>query len=190
MSDLGPKTTIVQTSCGSLSGGKALLQSSANSRQQPIVVMVHSGAECCCCTFKVDIPSEYTVLGENWGKCEGLLTPGAKWCYPCNKRIACMVTKNLINYTAPIQRCPTKDNAYVDIVINFGFKLPQDETNVKNFIYKLGAGRFDELLSAEVEENVRDFIQQTWLNSVLDVKSDMAKAQTDKLNRKFREYNI
>jgi len=101
-----------------------MLQSSANSRQQPIVVMVHSGAECCCCTFKVDVPSEYTVLGENWGKSEGLLTAGAIWCYPCNRRIACMVTKNLINYTAPIQRCPTKDNAYVDIVINFGFKLP------------------------------------------------------------------
>jgi len=68
--------------------------------------------------------------------------------------------------------------------------LPTDESSVKNFVYKLGAGRFDELLSAEVEENVRNFIQETWLNSVLDVKSDMAKVQTDKLNEKFRMYGI
>lgn len=101
-----------------------------------------------------------------------------------------MVTKNLINYCAPIQRCPTKDNAYVDIVINFGFKLPTDAVPLMNFVYKLGAARFDELLSAEVEENVRNFIQETWLGSVLDVKSDMAKAQTDQLNKKFRQYNI
>lgn len=152
--------------------------------------MVHSGSQCCCCDIKLDIPSEYTVLGENWGKSTGLMSAGAEWCFPCNKRIACMVTKNLVNYTAPVQRCPTKDNAYVDIVINFSFKLPVEENAVKNFVYKLGAGRFDELLSAEVEENVRNFIQETWLNSVLDVKSDMAKVQTDKLNQKFSEYGI
>ena len=28
------------------------------------------------------------------------------------------------------------------------------------FVYKLGAGRFDELLAAEVEENMRTFIKQ------------------------------
>jgi hypothetical protein len=30
------------------------------------------------------------------------------------------------NSDAPIQRCPTKDNAYVDIDIHFTFRMPQD----------------------------------------------------------------
>ena len=75
-----------------------------------------------------------------------------------------MVTKNIVNYDAPIQRCPTKDNAYVDIDIHFTFRLPQDVHQVKSFVYKLGAGRFDELLAAEVEENMRNFINTIWLS--------------------------
>ena len=75
-----------------------------------------------------------------------------------------MVTKNIVNYDAPIQRCPTKDNAFVDIDIHFTFRLPIDEQSVKAFVYKLGAGRFDELLAAEVEENMRTFINSIWLS--------------------------
>ena len=85
-----------------------------------------------------------------------------------------MVTKNIVNYNAPIQRCPTKDNAFVDIDMHFSFRLPIDEKLVKNFVYKLGAGRFDELLAAEVEEQVRTFVNNVFLGKVLDLKSDMA----------------
>ena len=68
------------------------------------------------------------------------------------------ITKNIINYDAPVRFCPTKDNSYVDIDIHFTFRLPQTDDLVKTFVYKLGAGRFDELLVAEVEENTRIFI--------------------------------
>jgi len=85
-----------------------------------------------------------------------------------------MVTKNIINYDAPVQRCPTKDNAFVDIDIHFTFRLPIEEQLVKAFVYKLGAGRFDELLAAEVEEEIRSFINSIWLSQVFDLKSDMA----------------
>jgi regulator of protease activity HflC (stomatin/prohibitin superfamily) len=92
------------------------------------------------------------------------MNAGAHWFYCCHKRVACMVTKNIVNYDAPIQRCPTKDNAFVDIDIHFTFRLPIDEQSVKAFVYKLGAGRFDELLAAEVEENMRTFINSIWLS--------------------------
>lgn len=101
-----------------------------------------------------------------------------------------MLTKNIVNYDAPIQRCPTKDNAFVDIDIHFTFRLPIDEQSVKNFVYKLGAGRFDELLAAEVEENMRTFINSIWLSQVFDLKSDMANAMMHDLNTKFSQYGI
>ena len=75
------------------------------------------------------------VLEENWGKSSGLMQAGAHFCYCCNKRVACMITKNIINYDAPIYKCPTKDNAYVDIDIHFTFRLPVVEGQIKKFVY-------------------------------------------------------
>lgn len=54
----------------------------------------------------------------------------------------------------------------------------------------MGAGRFDELLSAEVEENMRTFINSIWLSQVFDLKSDMANTMMQELNRKFSIYGI
>ena len=101
-----------------------------------------------------------------------------------------MLKKAAVNYDAPVTRCPTKDNAYVDIDIHFTFRLPQTDDLVKNFVYRLGAGRFDELLTAEVEENIRNFINTIWLTKVFDLKSDMASAMMEELNRKFQMYGI
>jgi hypothetical protein len=42
--------------------------------------------------------------------------------------------------------------------------MPTDEAQVKNFVYRLGAARFDELLAAEIDENIRTFINGIWLS--------------------------
>lgn len=60
--------------------------------------------------------------------------------------------------------CPTKDNAYVSVDLYFTFRMPTDEAQVKNFVYRLGAARFDELLAAEIDENIRTFINGIWLS--------------------------
>lgn len=152
--------------------------------------MVKASYQCCCFDIKFDVPSNFTVLEEVCGASSGVMTPGAQWCYCFWKRVACMLTKNIVNYDAPIQRCPTKDNAYVDIDIHFTFRMPQDQQLVKTFVYKLGAARFDELLAAEVEENMRTFINSIWLSQVFDLKSDMANSMMTELNSKFAMYGI
>jgi len=86
--------------------------------------MVKASSGCCCCDIKFDVPANFVVLEEVWGESTGIMSAGAQWCYCCNRRVACMLTKNIINYDAPVQRCPTKDNAYVDIDIHFTFRLP------------------------------------------------------------------
>lgn len=63
--------------------------------------------------------------------------------------------------------------------------MPISEAEVKNFVYKLGAARFDELLYAEVDENIRTFINGIWLSQVFDLKGDMARAMMQELNQKF-----
>lgn len=160
------------------------------SNEQCVIVMVKASHSCCCCDLKLDVPTNYTVLEEVCGRSTGVMPAGAQFCYCCHKRIACMLTKNTVGYDAPVKGCPTKDNAYVDVDIFFNFRLPTTEDLVKVFVYKLGAGRFDELLQAEVEEGLRNFINSIWLNQVFDLKSDMAMSLMDGLNRKFARYGI
>ncbi len=64
--------------------------------------------------------------------------------------------------------------------------MPTEEVEVKNFVYRLGAGRFDELLSAEIDESIRGFINGIWLSKVFDMKSEMAKKMMAELNEKFK----
>lgn len=61
---------------------------------------------------------------------------------------------------------------------------------VHKFVYKLGAGRFDELLAAEVEENIRNFINTIFLAQVFDLKSEMASDMMQALNSKFYKYGV
>lgn len=70
---------------------------------QPILVMVKRKYCCCCFDFKLDIPTSLTVLEESCGKSTGVMPPGAQWCYCCNRRIACMLTKAIVNYNAPVR---------------------------------------------------------------------------------------
>jgi len=42
--------------------------------------------------------------------------------------------------------------------------MPKERQSVMNFVYKLGAGRFDEMLYAEIDEGIRNFINGIWLS--------------------------
>jgi regulator of protease activity HflC (stomatin/prohibitin superfamily) len=180
----------MQVSADSLTDAGDKMAGATFSNNQCVIVMVKSTHQCCCCDIKFDVPANFVVLEEDCGKSTGIMNSGAHFCYTCNKRVACMITKNIINYDAPVARCPTRDNAYVDIDIHFTFRLPQNEEQVKRFVYQLGAARFDELLAAEVEENIRNFINSVWLTQIFDLKSDMAITMMNELNRKFVYYGI
>lgn len=138
----------------------------------------------------MNIPSGLTTLEETCGKNTGVMQPGAKWCYCKHKRVACMVSQAMIQYNAPVRNCPTKDNGYISIDLYFTFKLPRSEQQVRSFVYKLGAARFDELIEAEIEEGVRSFINGIWLSQVFDLKEEMTKKFKDELNSKFSDYGI
>lgn len=59
-----------------------------------------------------------------------------------------------------------------------------------NFVYRLGAARFDELIQAEIEEGVRTFINSIWLSQVYDLKEEMTKRLREELNMKFSDFGI
>ena len=68
--------------------------------------------------------------------------------------------------------------------------MPTEELKVKNFVYRLGAGRFDELLFAEIDEGIRTFINTIWLSQVFDLKGEMASKMIKDLNAKFEYFGV
>ena len=176
------KTRIGQRHTSNIEEAPRLLTNSSADEQ---VVMVMIREPCCCCELKMNIPSGLTTLEETCGKNTGIMQPGAKWCYCRHQRVACMVSQAMIQYNAPVRNCPTKDNAYISIDLYFTFRLPRTEPQIQNFVYKLGAARFDELIEAEIEEGVRSFINGIWLSQVFDLKEEMTKKFKDELNKRF-----
>ena len=152
--------------------------------------MVKRSYCCCCCDLKFDIPTGLTTLEESCGKSTGVMLPGAQWCYCCTRRVACMLTQAIVNYNAPVHNCPTKDNAYINLDLYFSFRMPRDEDRVKNFVYRLGAARFDELLYAEIDEGIRNFVNGIWLSQVFDLKGEMAQKMIKDLNSKFDYFGV
>ena len=68
--------------------------------------------------------------------------------------------------------------------------MPREEVKVKNFVYRLGAGRFDELLYAEIDEGIRTFINGIWLSQFFDLKGEMASKMIKDLNQKFEYFGV
>ena len=68
--------------------------------------------------------------------------------------------------------------------------MPRGPQEVKNFVYRLGAGRFDELLYAEIDEGIRNFINGIRLSQVFDLKGDMARQMIADLNQKFAFFGV
>ena len=102
------------------------MANASSGSNQCIIAMVKRSYGCCCFDIKFDVPAGFIVMEESCGASTGIMQAGANWCYCANKRVACMLTKNMVQYDATVQKCPTKDNAYVDIDIHFTFRLPQE----------------------------------------------------------------
>lgn len=143
-----------------------------------------------CCVPKLDIPSGVITLGQVWGAHDGVLDPGMKCCWCKHRRIAAMITMNSIRYDAPIRNCPTKDNVRVSIDISLTFKIGPGEEDCKSFVYQLGATRLDEMLAAESEEAIRNFVHTVRLRQIQDIKGEIAQTLLSDLNRKFNEFGV
>ena len=104
--------------------------------------------------------------------------------------MAFIITKNSINFTTPVKECPTRDNVRVDVDIDINFRILDDEKNIKNFVYKLGAVRLGDILKMEIEEAIRNFLRGVKYEDALGLKSEMAKMMVEELNGKFKNYGV
>jgi len=120
----------------------------------------------------------------------GQLSPGVIWFWPSWSRISHIVTRATITYNAPARDCPTADNVMVNVDLSLTFRIGPDAEAARNFVYRLGANRFDELLAAEAEESIRGLVYGVTHDRVNDLREEFAVGMLATLNSKVTPYGI
>jgi len=140
--------------------------------------------------FALNVPSGPFVLWQHFQKDMGKLNPGVIWFWPAWNRVSHIVTRATITYNAPAKNCPTADNVMVNVDLSLTFRIGPDIDGARNFIYKLGAHRFDELLSSETEEAIRGLVYSVTHDKVNDLREEFAVGMLATLNSKVQSYGV
>eukprot|EP00592_Proboscia_alata_P026270 CAMPEP_0194447816 /NCGR_PEP_ID=MMETSP0176-20130528/129218_1 /TAXON_ID=216777 /ORGANISM="Proboscia alata, Strain PI-D3" /LENGTH=414 /DNA_ID=CAMNT_0039274719 /DNA_START=21 /DNA_END=1265 /DNA_ORIENTATION=+ len=161
--------------------------SASGESEIPIVLVPRASL---ICAFAVNVPSGPYVLYQKWHKNMGKLNPGVIWFWPAWNRISHIVTRATITYNAPTRNCPTADNVMVNVDLSLTFRIGPDIDAATHFVYKMGAHRLDELLSAESEESIRGLVFSVTHDRVNDLREEFALGMLATLNGKVAPYGI
>lgn len=178
---------LIQKEIRTVSCSDREFETTSNSRDIPIVLVPKSPF---IFQVGVEIPSGCFVLWQQWLRDMGQIDPGIVWFWPSWNRISHIVTRAAITYNAPVLNCPTADNVMVDADLSVTFRIGPNVEAARNFVYRLGAFRFDELLSAEIEERIRGLVQSQSHNKLNDMKGEFALEMLTTLNNKCNQYGV
>jgi len=183
------KTNLIQMTIGSPSDALQYFNADTNAGQSIPIVLVPQPRVCCSCCFTV--PTGSSTIIETCGKDdnpERLADAGLHF-GPYWKRVAYMVSPQAVTYNAPVKKCPTKDNVMVDcdlsLVIHVG--TPAQPRMIKDFVYKLGARRFNEYLSAAADEGIRQLVRDTALDDVYELRGSGGQVGPESLLKALQE---
>ncbi len=78
----------------------------------------------------------------------------------------------------------------VDIDLDIVFRIGPNVQNARNFVYHIGANRFNNLLSAESEENIRKLINTQTYDKVQEGRREISSNLLSILNEKCNSYGV
>jgi len=190
------KTTITQVNIGLPREAQNIFNKSAGNTVP--VVLVPAKRYICSCTYTV--PSGVSCISQRFGKdCDPVingvmqLTDPGFHCAPAYTQVKYCVTKQSCTYDAPVKLCPTVDNVMVDCELTLVFQIGPEPELVRNFVYKLGAVRFNEFLSGEVDEGMRQLVRGEKLENVLELRGSSqagVRRVLETLNLKFQPFGV
>jgi len=190
------KTTITQVNIGLPREAQSIFNKSAGNTVP--VVLVPAKRYVCSCTYTV--PSGVSCISQRFGKdCDPVingvmqLTDPGFHCAPAYTQVKYCVTKQSCTYDAPVKLCPTVDNVMVDCELTLVFQIGPEPELVRNFVYKLGAVRFNEFLSGEVDEGMRQLVRGEKLENVLELRGSSqagVRRVLETLNLKFQPFGV
>jgi len=165
----------------------------------PLVLTPAPRAPCSCF---MSVPTGPYCITHRWGEDihykaekpeDDVLSDPGLICAPACNRIAYCVTGQAVTYNAPVKSCPTADNVMVDCDLTLVFGIGPSARMVKEFVYKLGARRFDEMLEAAVQEAIRHLIRTCPHTDIYELRggsSDKVRKTLEELNKKFNRFGV
>merc|ERR1719223_1352101 len=136
-------------------------------------------------SLMLSVPSGVFCRMQKFGKDIGEVEPGLHF-YPFWYRIAYVVTKQSCTYDAPVKMAATSDDVRVNIDVVLVFQVK----DAQNFIYKLGAKNFDELLAGTVDESIRMLVRKETHLTVYTLRGERADHMLTLLNEKFNDSGV
>uniref|UniRef100_A0A7S1SFK6 Band 7 domain-containing protein n=1 Tax=Alexandrium catenella TaxID=2925 RepID=A0A7S1SFK6_ALECA len=175
----------VQLNVGSISDAVSIFSKKNERGEVPLVLIPAHRSPFSGTGWWLTIPTGCNCLMQRFGKDIGIAPPGGS-VKPPFYRIAYIVTSQSCNYNAPVKECPTADNVRVgvDVHIVFNIQNPQD------FVYKLGAVHFDQLLSGAVDEGIRVLVRAQTHQTVRMLRGNRADTLLSMLNKKFDDSGV
>jgi len=183
-------TQLIQARISDPSDSLREFTSKSTNNRIPLVLIPHK-RWCCSCTYTV--PSGIFAIEQKFGKDLGenvLADPGLR--IKCSHtRVAYCITQQSCTYNAPVKSCPTSDNVMVDVDLTLVFRIGPHPKEVKNFVYNLGAARFNEFLKSAVEEGIRELIRSTPHHKIYELRGGAQVApMLLELNEKFKKFGV
>jgi len=180
--------------------GHLQIQRIFNSASAKVLPVVLVPASWCICSCYYTVPAGVACITQRFGAdCDTeingvmqLTDPGLK-CAPAFTQVKYCVTKQSCTYEAPVKSCPTADNVMVDCELTLVFQIGPEPNKVRDFVYKLGAVRFNEFLSAAVDEAMRKLVRGEKLVNVLELRGSSqagVRRVMESLNSKFENFGI
>jgi regulator of protease activity HflC (stomatin/prohibitin superfamily) len=164
----------------------------ATATEIPIVAVPDERLPCSCFYL---VPSGAYSIVHTCGRDEnpeGIAELGLR-CAPYWTHVAYMVTQQSCTYNAPVKACPTSDDVTVDCELTLVFSIGPGADDVKNFVYNLGALKFNEFLAAETEEAMRQLMRATALEDVYELRGSGSEHVANVLkilNDKFNPFGV
>jgi len=190
------KTNITQVNIGRARDAQGIFNKPAGNDIP--VVLVPADRYICSCTYTV--PSGVSCISQRFGKdCDPVingvmqLTEPGFHCKPAFTQVKYCVTKQACTYEAPVKCCPTVDNVMVDVELTLVFQIGPEPELVRNFVYKLGAVRFNEFLAGEIDEGMRQLVRGEKLENVLELRGSSqagVRRVLQTLNEKFNPFGV
>jgi regulator of protease activity HflC (stomatin/prohibitin superfamily) len=177
----GVQTTLVQQTINDMSQAISIFSRPSSLGELPLVLIPSRG----CCSWWMVIPDGCHIIMHYFGKDVEGYQPGLHILPPWY-RIAYLVSKQATAYNAPVKNCPTKDNVMVQVDLTLVFTI----VNARDFVYLLGAVKFNDLLRAAAEESIRGLVRSVTHDKAYELRGSRASAFIKSLNDKFEKFGI
>lgn len=187
-------TTLVEVRLQRLQDAPSVAGERPSNFTPVVLTPTTSMAKCCgCCPLcYVSIPSGFSAIVTKFGAVvkgdveeDDTWSPGCHCFWPLYS-VDKLVSTQLITFDTPVKDCKTANFITVNLDVMLQFEI----TNAKEFVFCIGAEKFDDYLRATQDEVLRTMCNETQLADVFDLCGrDMANIVKD-LNVKFSQYGV